>query len=93
MCSPEQVTAALEDQKEEGKREKKEGGQGEKKNKKVRKEGRRAADLINLYQKLGSDLHSDVALPVTFVLKRSRSFMPTGRCHCVRSPARKKTAR
>jgi len=38
---------------------------------------------------MGSDLHSDVALPVTFVAQRFRSFMPTGRCHCVRSPARK----
>jgi hypothetical protein len=35
---------------------------------------------------MGSDLHSDVALPVTFVLWSTRSFMPTGRFICVMSP-------
>ena len=60
-----------------------------KKKRKMRKEGRAAAGRLKPYLKMGSDIHSDVALPVTFVSPRYRSFMPTGRCHCARSPARK----
>jgi hypothetical protein len=32
-------------------------------------------------------------LPVIFVSERSRSFKPTGRCNCARSPARKSIER
>jgi hypothetical protein len=59
----------------------------------MRNEGRRAAGRLtcNPYflKHMGSDLHSDVALPVTFVSQRSRSFTPTGSCNCARSPARR----
>ena len=41
-----------------------------------------------LSKNMGSDV-TDVVLPVTSVPERFRSFMPTGRCHCVMSPARK----
>jgi hypothetical protein len=56
-------------------------------------EARAAGRLKTIFKIMGSDLHSDVALPVTFVPPRIRSFMPTGRCHCVRSPARKRIER
>ena len=40
-------------------------------------------------ENLGSELHSDVALPATFVLERFRSVRPTGSCNCAISPAEK----
>ena len=55
----------------------------------MRNEEASAAGRLKPYFKMGSDLHSDVALPVTFVPTRFRYCMPTGICHCVRSPARK----
>ena len=50
---------------------------------------RLAAALNHIFKNLGSDLHSDVALPVTSVEERFRSCMPTGRFICPISPARK----
>ena len=49
-----------------------------------------APGRINHINNMVSELHSFVALPVTSVPPRSRSFMPTGRCNCIRSPARQK---
>ena len=54
----------------------------------MRKRVRLAA--ANNIKNMGSDLHSDVAVPVTFVSRRFRFCMPTGRFICPISPARKK---
>ena len=70
-----------------------EGGKTKREKDKVRKEEAIAAGRLKPYLNIGSDLHSDVALPVTFVLPSPRFCMPTGRCHCVRSPARKSIER
>jgi hypothetical protein len=42
---------------------------------------------------MGSDLHSDVALPVTSVPARFRSFMPTGRFNWAISPMPERATR
>ena len=56
----------------------------------MRNEEACAAGRLKPYLKnMVSDLHSDVALPVTFVEPRFRAFMPTGRFICPISPARK----
>jgi hypothetical protein len=54
----------------------------------MRKRVRLAA--ANNIKNMGSDLHSDVAVPVTFVSRRFRFCMPTGRFICPISPARKR---
>ena len=44
----------------------------------------------NLFKTMFKELSRNRAVPVSALHPpRSRSFMPTGRCHCVRSPARK----
>ena len=59
----------------------------------MRKRVRLTATYLNYVQgTFPSDRHSLIikcVLPVTFVLTRFRSFIPTGRCHCVMSPARR----
>ena len=58
------------------------GWEGEEREKdQMRNEEASAAGRLKPYFNMGSDLRSDVALPVTFVSERSRRSMPTGRCH------------
>ena len=65
-------------------------GKKRKKEKMMNEEACAAGRINYIMNNLGSDLHSDVALPVTSVPERFRSFMPTGRCNCVRSPKKKR---